>query len=112
VIERERETLLAKWSKYKIEKGSCSESRKQKQSPFKLVTDRKPVALYPVPETFDPFTAKDSVIIFAGVGYPRILARKQMQTAYYAVRIFWVEKGLRFGSTAAVPHDRRQISPL
>jgi phytoene/squalene synthetase len=33
----------------------------------------------------------------------RLLPEKQMQTAYYAVRSFWVETGLRFGSTAAVP---------
>ena len=33
----------------------------------------------------------------------RLLPDKQMQTAYYAVRNFWVETGLRFGSTARVP---------
>jgi phytoene/squalene synthetase len=33
----------------------------------------------------------------------RLLPEKRMQTAYYAVRSFWVETGLRFGSTAAVP---------
>jgi phytoene/squalene synthetase len=33
----------------------------------------------------------------------RLLPEEQMQTAYYAVRSFWVETGLRFGSTAAVP---------
>jgi phytoene/squalene synthetase len=33
----------------------------------------------------------------------RLLPENQMQTAYYAVRSFWVETGLRFGSTAAVP---------
>jgi NADH dehydrogenase [ubiquinone] 1 alpha subcomplex assembly factor 6 len=33
----------------------------------------------------------------------RLLPDEQMQLAYYAVRNFWVETGLRFGSTARVP---------
>jgi phytoene/squalene synthetase len=33
----------------------------------------------------------------------RLLPEKKMRTAYYAVRSFWIETGLRFGSTAAVP---------
>lgn len=33
----------------------------------------------------------------------RLLADKKMQSAYFAVRAFWVETGLRFGSTANVP---------
>ena len=35
----------------------------------------------------------------------RLLPEKQMKNAYFAVRNFWVETGLRFGSTAKVsPH--------
>ena len=33
----------------------------------------------------------------------RLLPTRSMQVAYYAVRSFWVETGLRFGSTAMVP---------
>lgn len=32
----------------------------------------------------------------------RLLPSKQLQTAYYSIRSFWVETGLRFGSTAQV----------
>lgn len=33
----------------------------------------------------------------------KLLATEDMQVAYFAVRSFWVETGLRFGSTADVP---------
>ena len=39
----------------------------------------------------------------AGMLAGRLLPEDQMRRAYYAVRCFWVETGLRFGSTAKVP---------
>lgn len=42
----------------------------------------------------------------------RLLPDPAMKTAYYAVRSFWVETGLRFGSTAAVPPNATPIKHL
>jgi len=42
----------------------------------------------------------------------RLLPETKMQTAYYAVRSFWIETGLRFGSTAKVPANATPCAHL
>lgn len=48
----------------------------------------------------------------AGYWPGRLLPEQQMSLAYYAVRSFWVETGLRFGSTARVPPNSTPLEHL